>query len=246
MGQRSYLRSAVLWGAAGAGLAAATYASYIGMTWRRYGHPSTPVPAEQDRLLDRFIPAYEVVERHRIQVSAPAEVTLAVARDQDLLASPVVRAIFKGRELVLGAAPDDHPRPRGLLALTQSLGWGVLAEVPGREVVVGAVTRPWEANVTFRAIPADDFEAFCEPDYVKIVWTLRADPIGPSESIYLTETRVMTTDAPSRAKFRRYWAVFSPGIWMIRWLSLGPLKREAERRARREKGPQAASAAGRM
>ena len=56
----------------------------------------------------------------------------------------------------------------------------------------------------------------------------------------------MTTDAASRAKFRRYWAVFSPGIWMIRWLSLGPLKREAERRARREKGPQDASAAGRI
>jgi hypothetical protein len=237
MRQTSYLRSAVRWGAAGAGLAAATYATYIGVTWRRYGHPSTPIPSEEDRLLDRFIPAYEVVERHRIQVSAPAEVTMA---------SPFVRAIFKGRELVLGAAPDARPRPRGLLALTQSLGWGVLAELPGREVVVGAVTRPWEANVTFRAIPADDFAAFCEPDYVKIVWTLRADPIGPSESIYLTETRVMTTDAASRAKFRRYWAVFSPGIWMIRWLSLGPLKREAERRAPREKGPQHAATAGRM
>jgi hypothetical protein len=46
-------------------------------------------------------PACEVVERHRIRVSAPAQVTLAVARDQNLLTSPLVRAIFKGRELVL-------------------------------------------------------------------------------------------------------------------------------------------------
>ena len=45
-------------------------------------------------------PAYEVVERHRIRVSART-VTLAVARDQDLLTSSLVRAIFKGRELVL-------------------------------------------------------------------------------------------------------------------------------------------------
>jgi hypothetical protein len=67
---------------------------------------------------------------------------------------------------------------------------GVLAEVPEREIVVGAVTRPWEPNVTFRAVPPDEFAAFREPDYVKIVWTLRADPIGAAESIYRTETRL--------------------------------------------------------
>ena len=31
-------------------------------------------------------------------------------------------------------------RPKGLLAQTTLLGWGVLAEKPGREIVVGAVT----------------------------------------------------------------------------------------------------------
>lgn len=213
-------------------MAAATYATYVGVTWFRYGAPSQPSPEEEDELLDRFIPTYEVVERHHIRVSAPAEVTLTVARDQDLQESPLVRAIFRGRELVLGGTPDDRPRPRGLLALVQSFGWGVLAEVPGREIVVGAATRPWEPNVIFRAIPPDEFAAFSEPDYVKIVWTLRADPVGPSESIYRTETRVMATDAGSRARFRRYWAFFSPGISIIRWLSLEPLKREAERRTR--------------
>jgi hypothetical protein len=61
---------------------------------------------------------------------------------------------------------------------------------------------------------------------------LRADPIGERQSLFRTETRVTTTDAAARAKFRRYWACFSPGIVLIRWLSLWPLKREAERRAR--------------
>ena len=68
------------------------------------------------------------------------------------------------------------PRPRGLLAEVLSLGWGCLQKCPGREIVVGSVTKPWEANPTFRALPPDEFEAFGEPDYVKIVWTLRADP----------------------------------------------------------------------
>jgi hypothetical protein len=118
------------------------------------------------------------------------------------------------------------------VAEMQSLGWGVLADVPGREVVVGAVTRPWEANVTFRALPPDQFAAFREPGYVKIAWTLRAEPISTTESLFFTETRTIATDHTARAKFRRYWSFLSPGIIVIRWAMLGPLKSEAERRAR--------------
>jgi hypothetical protein len=182
--------------------------------------------------LPRVMPAYEVVERHHVRVDAPAAVALAAAQDMDLLHSPLVRAIIKGRELILGAKPDDRPRPQGLLAEVQSLGWGVLAEVPGHEIVVGGVTKPWEANPTFRALPPDEFRAFSEPDCVKIVWTLRADPVGAADSIFRTETRVLTTDPAARVKFRRYWSFLSPGIILIRWISLGPLKAEAERRVR--------------
>ena len=178
------------------------------------------------------MPVYEVVERHHIRVAAPAAVTLAAAREQDLLQLPLVRPIFKSRAVILGATPDDRPQPRGLLAATQALGWGILADVPGLEIVVGAVTRPWEANVTFRALPPDEFAAFSEPGFVKIAWTLRADPVAGEASIFRTETRAVATDPIARARFRRYWAFASPGIGLIRRLSLRPLKRDAERRAR--------------
>jgi hypothetical protein len=183
-------------------------------------------------LLDRFMPVYDVVERHRICVAAPPRITLMAARDQDLLRLPLVRAIFKTREIVMGATPDDDSVPHGLLAATTALGWGVLADVPDREIVVGAVTRPWEANVTFRTVPPGEFADFVEPGFVKIVWTLRADPVSDDASIFRTETRAVATDATARARFRRYWAFASPGIAVIRQLSLGPLKREAERRAK--------------
>jgi hypothetical protein len=187
---------------------------------------------ECDELLDRFVPAYDVVERHQIRVAAPAAVTLAAAREQELLQLPLVRAIIRARELALGATRDDRPQPRGLLAATQALGWGILAEVPDREVVVGAVTRPWEPNVTFHALPPDEFAAFSQPGFVKIAWTLRADPLCDRASVFRTETRAVATDAAARARFRRYWAFVSPGIVLIRLLSLRPLKRAAERRAR--------------
>jgi hypothetical protein len=96
-------------------------------------------------------------------------------------------------------------------------------------LVVGAVTRPWEANVTFRPIPPDAFARFNEPGYVKIAWTMRADPAGDNVAVFRTETRAMATDAAARARFRLYWSFFSPGIRSIRALLLAPLKAEAER-----------------
>lgn len=216
----------------GIGVAAAVYGLYAGVTWLRYGHAAQSSDEDRDVLLDRFMPAYEVVERHHIRVAASAETTFAAACETNLLSSPISRAIFRAREVILGSTPDASERPTGVLALTKSIGWGVLAEVPGREVVMGAVTQPWRANVTFRPLLPDDFAAFDEPGYVKIVWTLRADPIRAAESVFRTETRVMATDPGARQKFRRYWSLLSPGIIIIRAMMLQPVKREAERRAR--------------
>ena len=216
----------------GVGVAAGAYGAYAAVTWFRYGRPSRLEPESQDPLLERFMPSCDVAERHHVRVSAPAEITFAAAREADLMESPVARAIFRAREVMLGSEPVRTTRPRGLLAMTQSLGWRVLAEVPDREVVVGAVTQPWKANVTFRGLSPDEFSTFDEPGYVKIAWTLRADPITETESVFRTETRVVATDASARAKFRRYWSFLSPGIIAIRWLMLQPVKAEAERRAR--------------
>jgi hypothetical protein len=230
MTARSILSTSLRWSAAGAGLAAAGYAAYVGAAWARYGHPALPQPDERDELLDRFLPAYDVVDRHHVHVAAPAAVTLACAAEVDLFDVFAVRAMFKGRQMILGGAVDDRPRPRGLLAEARSLGWVVLAETPGREIVLGAVTRPWEANVIFRSIPAETFAAFNERDYVKIVWTLRADAVGDSASIFRTETRAAATDPWARVQFRRYWAFLSPGIILIRRMMLGQVLAAAERR----------------
>jgi len=227
------LRRALLWSAGAVGAATAAYAGYVADAWWRYGHPPAPAADDTDPLLERFMPVYEVAERRHTRAAAPAEITFAAACEQDLIALPIVRAIFKMRELVLDADPDSAIHPRGLLAMTKSIGWGVLAEVPGREVVMGAVTQPWCGNVVFRRLPPDEFAAFDEPDHVKIAWTLRADRSDPHECIFRTETRVLTTDAAARAKFRWYWSRFSPGIKLIRLISLAALRRDAERRAGR-------------
>ena len=211
MTKASPINRAMRWTAGGVGLAAATYAMYVGTAWYRYGRATPPDADGFDPMLDHFMPEYEVAERHHVRVAAPAEITLSAAADTDLQQSMVVRSIFKAREWVLGAQPDAVRHPTGLLAQTTSLGWRVLGEVPGREIVVGAITQPWLADVVFHGLSPADFRAFREPGFVKIVWTLRADPVGPGDSIFRTETRVVTTDSNAQTKFRWYWAASRRG-----------------------------------
>lgn len=114
----------------------------------------------------------------------------------------------------------------------KAIGWVVLAEIPGREIVFGAVTQPWLPSPLFQSVSPEEFADFKEPGYVKIAWTFRTDPLSPSECIAHTETRATTTDAIARARFRRYWSLVLPGIVLIRRILLRAVRKEAERRAR--------------
>jgi hypothetical protein len=214
----------------GVGAAALLSLGYVGLTWLRYGKVRRD--GHRDPLLDGVIPEFEVRELHQTRVAAPADVTFATARALDLQRSGIVRAIFRGRELLMRATPPARRRPAEFLSEVLELGWRVLAEEPGRELVLGAVTQPWLANVHFRGLSPEEFAAFREPGYAKIAWSIAAEPLGPNDSLFRTETRVATTDPDSRARFRRYWSVVSPGILLIRRETVKLVRRESERRAR--------------
>jgi hypothetical protein len=221
----------VVWGlAVGAGGTVAGYAGLVAWHRMRYGKAAVAAEAGHRGLLDRFIPAPEVVEHHHIAIAAPADVVLDAAKAMRMMDSPLVRGIFKARELVLGGEPDTRVHPQALFQQMQSIGWVVLAERPGREVVMGAATIPWHANPVFRSVPRGEFEAFRVPGYVKIAWSLRAEPDGDDRTMFHTETRVSTTDPAARDQFKRYWSYVAPGVELIRLAILRPLKREAERR----------------
>ena len=83
----STTRAMARWLSMGAGVAEAAYAGYAAVTWLRYGHASTSSPQDEDVLLDRFMPAYDIAERHHIRVAAPAATTLNAACETDLLQS---------------------------------------------------------------------------------------------------------------------------------------------------------------
>jgi len=178
------------------------------------------------------MPVYDVAGRQHVRVAAPTEVTFSAASKMNPEQSATVRAIFKTRALPLGSEGQrEKAQPLGLVEQAKLWGWGILAEDPGREIVFGAVTQPWVPNPVFQALPPAEFAKFHYPGYVKIAWTLRVDPADSTHSIARTETRVATVDTASRAKFRRYWAFFSPGRFLIRWVSLRLMRAAAERTA---------------
>jgi hypothetical protein len=183
--------------------------------------------APRERLIERFMPASDVRTCHEFLVHAPADVVFDVAQRFDLQSLPIVRAIFWLRGKLMGAARTTR-RPSGLVEETKRLGWNELARRPGRELVMGAATQPWKADVKFIPVPAEDFLGFAEPEMVKIVWTLEAVPVEPNLTLFRTETRVRATDAAAREKFLRYWRFARFGIVLIRWLHLPALRRAAE------------------
>lgn len=196
------------------------------------------------KTIDRFIPRPDIIEQHQIRVRAPVALTFQAACELPLLQSRLVRFLGWLRAVLLmdlRTFRAPHPElswryddPGELLRAMLDLGWGILAARPGREIVLGAVTQPWRGQVRFRRLLPDQFIAFREPGYVKIAWTIEADPFTETRSLFRTETRAVSTDPVSRRRFRRYWRIFSPGVVLIRRAALRMVKTGAERLAARD------------
>jgi hypothetical protein len=206
------------------------YAIYAVMTWWEFGDHVGSAPL--DPLLDRFIPDWEVAERHETTVHASSDQTYMAVRMLDFDDSWIIRLIFRLRQLVMGGKTVPYPGPRTALDRALALGWGLLAEVPGKMIVMGAITQPWRPNPTFRSLPPDEFYRFNEPGYAKIVWSIGAEPAGWNQSLACTETRVKLTDPASRRRFRGYWSLVAPGVRVIRQLLVHQARAHAERMAR--------------
>lgn len=226
MRQRTLIGTAAAVVAAGLVLGWPTWAA---VAWARYGHRARV--RRRDPLLDHYLPRYEVAERHEARVAAPAAVTWSAAMRLGLEDLRVARALIRLRERLLRARDADVWPRGGIVEQLRAWGWSVLAEVPGREIVLGTVTRPWRADVRFRPLAPAAFVAFDRPGYVKLATTIAVEPAGAGASVFRIDTRVCATDPAARARFRRYWAVFSPGVRLIRRAALRAVRRAAVRRA---------------
>jgi hypothetical protein len=177
-------------------------------------------------LLDKYLPTWDVGDRHDGLVAADRERAYGALRGLDLERSKIVRALFFVRTLperLRGGRPRSRSRAFIDSALEQD--WVILEEEPGRQLVMGAVTRPWKPIVRFRGLPGPEFTDFAEPGFAKIAWSIEAEEAGAGKTRLAIETRVLTTDPVSRRKFRRYWFIFGAGIRLIRVAGLAEVRR---------------------
>lgn len=189
-------------------------------------------PAAVGNPLDSFIPEWTTRERFSLPVDAPAERVFQAAMDLDWNRLPLVRAIFRLREIVMRVGKTEQPAWAGLPDQARRLGWGVMVEEPGRLFLAGGYCQPWKGDVVFHPLTADNFRAFAEPGQVKIAFTIHVEPLGPARCRLSTETRTLATDPESERRFRRYWRWARFGIYSIRWLLLPAIRREATGRPR--------------
>ena len=199
--------------------------------------------ADAELLVERFLPRYDVAVVHADVFRASPAQCYARVMELDLLQAPFVRAALGLRALpqrVLGSlrAPGNRTsieaspltfRLRDMVGL----GWILLAEIPGVEMVLGQVSRPWKADASSTGAPTtpEQFTNFDHPGFAKIVTSLRVDPYGNDSSILTVETRVAATDAMSRRRFRRYWLLIGPASSLIRRMALRLLATELRRSA---------------
>jgi hypothetical protein len=199
--------------------------------------PAKP-PVAEAMLLDEHLSDYDVTERHAVVVDADAERTWQAVRSVDLFRSPVTAVLGELRRLPARLQDLRDGRtasPRGPSTLDDMVrgGFLLLDERPGREIVLGSVSRPWKGVP--RGGPRPDvapegFAAFNAPGYAKVAFNIRVLPYGRGRSLVTTETRVATTDADSRRRFARYWLVIGPFSALIRRLMLRNVRSAAEGR----------------
>jgi hypothetical protein len=180
--------------------------------------------------LDEFAPIYQFSETATIPVRASAErvyeaifrVTAAEVPLYRTLAW-VRRGAASGPESVLNP-PDNEP----LVRVATRTSFLTLAEVPGREYVMGAVVMA-PAGVRLAAGPTPEaFKALTQPGFAKAVMSFTVEPQGPGLCLLRTATRVHATDPASRDVFTRYWKVIAPGSLLIRHMWLRAIKVRAE------------------
>ncbi len=183
-------------------------------------------------LIDEFLPTYQVVERHALLVPAPPARAYAAIWEADLAASPIVKALFALRSVpALLSAPRSFRFPASRVTLHELLrhGFHLLAEEPGREVVLGIVGRFW--RLTGNVVPTDPaaFRQPLLPGTARAAWNFLVSETEHGSSLVSTETRVLCADDASLRSFRRYWFVVGHFSALTRILLLRSIRATAQR-----------------
>lgn len=168
------------------------------------------------------MPAWEVGEIHATEVLASPEACWRAVRTTDFRESWLIRTLFRLR----GLSAD-----LGDLESFIAEGFDLVAEAPGRELVLGMAGGVRGRRLVQFPTPPSGLAAFDAPGVIVIAWNFTVEPQGPAACRVRTETRVRATSPGARAAFRAYWFVVGPFSALIRRRMLALIRRAATRPA---------------
>jgi hypothetical protein len=163
-------------------------------------------------LIDQIMPTYDRREVHRRAVDAPPAAVWDAVHGLSSEDLRVMRILMGLR--TLGRRRDEG---RPVLDGFKRMGFDLVAEEPGQELVVAGIGRFWELSGGLRRVEGrEHFTRFDEPGYAKVAFNFRLEADELS-----TETRIAGTDARARRRFGLYWLMVRPGSGLIRreWLA---------------------------
>jgi hypothetical protein len=191
-------------------------------------------------LIDSFAPNPDSVETHRIAINASPEVVYRALWTADLGSSLVIKFLLALRSLPEFIVYPRQPLRRDRRITLQTLidaGFGVLAEQPGKEVVLGVSGKFWRPTGNLSPFYRADFDAPVAQGRARAVWNFHVE--GRSDQTTLsTETRVICGDRSSRRKFRAYWFFVRPFSGLIRRLMLRAVRQTSVCRSLTKEFPQ--------
>jgi hypothetical protein len=187
-----------------------------------------------ESLIDRYMPEWDVRERHRTRVNAAPERVYAAIRTADLAGSSLVRLLLalrglpalltrKGRAM---AAARERRVVR--LADFERHGFSVLEERAPADLLIGLEGRFWTPTGSLRPARAAGFSGVIPPGEARAAWDFRVEAEEAGGCTLSTETRVRCADAGTRLRFLAYWTLVRPGSGLIRRMMLRSIRRAAE------------------
>lgn len=195
----------------------------------------TETETSTELLADRFAPHPTTMQTQHLVVHAPMPRAYAALRALDFteVGGGVASAAFWLRALPERWQNRHHkmPRQRTRLTLDDLAGgpeWTILGEREGAEIALGVGGRFWKPVVEWRRIEPEQFVAFDEPGYGKLVLSVSARPYGKSHSLLTHDLRITVAGGADWAQFRAYWMTVSPFVKAIQAATLRTIARHAE------------------
>jgi hypothetical protein len=188
-------------------------------------------------LIAELLPEPDIQMRHVRGINATPERVFAALSTTDFGQSGLVSLLLAIRSLpafllhpidTLEHLKKRRPAALTLAGMTRNR-FGLVAERPNQEIVLGVTGRFWQASAKLRPANREQFRAGPPPGEVLVAWNFLVETAPDRHCRLSTETRILAADVDTRLTFKRYWLVVHPGSALIRRSMLAAIDAEATR-----------------